>query len=97
MTTPSFVIVLEYWLQVDSSNINGFSVFLNNLLDVIFVTIASLEIFASSQECVILSNWLYSCDRCLLNTGRRECLIYVGTKSYVVEEFFWVVGFIFMG
>ena len=40
MTTLSLVIVLEDWFQVDTSNVNGFLVFFDNLAEIIFIAVA---------------------------------------------------------
>jgi len=97
MTTLSLVIVLEDWFQVDTSNVNGFLVFFDNLAEIIFIAVARLQVLAASKQRIVLSDGSDTNNRCLFNASCGEGFVDIGTECNIVKELFGVVGFIFQG
>ena len=97
MTTLSLVIVLEDWFQVDTSNVNGFLVFFDNLAEIIFISVTRLQVLAASKQRIVLGDGSDTNNRCLFNASCGESFVDIGTEGDIVKELFGVVGFIFQG
>lgn len=87
--------VLEKRLQVDSLDLNGFSVLLENHVHLSDFFISHIEVLLSGESSVSNGYWGDSCSWLLLDSVGSESLIDIGTELNVVEHLLWVISPVF--
>lgn len=95
MPTFSAIVILEYWFKMNASCSNSFSVFVDDLCDIVFFAIFALQIFATSEKSVVLGDCCNSYDWSFFNTSLSESFVNACAKSNVVKELFGVICLVF--
>ena len=95
MTTLSFIVVLKDRFQVNASNFDSSPVLIENLTNVGFIAVATLQVLAAGEKSVVLRQGSNSCNWYLLNASSSEGFVDTGTESNIVEEFLSVVSLVF--
>ena len=95
MAVTCFVVVLEGWLQVNPSDLNGTTVLIKyGGKFTLFSSVCSLQILSASKQSVVLSNGWHFYGGLLVYTFGSECAVDVSAECSVVEESFRVVSLI---
>ena len=94
MPALSFVIVLENRLKVNASDFHCFSVLIENLAQIVFIAVSTLQVFTASQESIVLCHWCNSCYGYFLNAGSSKSSVDASAEGDVVKELFRIVSFI---
>ena len=87
--------VLEERLQVDSLDLDGFSVFLEDHVHLSDLIIGHIEVLLSGESSVSDGYWSDRCSWLLLDSVGGESLIDVRAELNVVEHLLWVIGPVF--
>ena len=97
MLVPSDVEILEHWLEVDSLDLNGLSVLIEDHVHLSNFLVGHTEILLSSKSSVIDSYWSNISCWHLLDTISSEGSIDISAELNVVEHNFWIVGLVLKG
>ena len=97
MLVPSDVEILEHWLEVDSLDLHGLSVLIEDHVCLSNFLVGHTEILLSSKSSVIDSYWSNISCWHLLDTISGEGSIDISAESNVIEHNFWIVGLVLKG
>ena len=96
MTVASDIVVLEDWFQMDALVLDGSLVFLENLVDLGIVLIAS-QVLAAGEESVASGHAWDACRGGLVDSGSGEGAVHVGAEFSVSEESLRIISLVLLG
>ncbi len=81
---------------MNTSDIYSLSVFFNDVAEIVFITIAALQVLAAGEKSVVLSDWSNSNNRSFFNSCGGESFVDTCAECNIVEELLGVVSFILL-
>jgi len=95
MAVPCAIEILEQWLQVNASNLNSSSVFVQYKAKFAIIGVTTLKVLAACKQCVILSNGWHTACWHLVNSSSCECLVNRLAECNIVKEPLGIISFVF--
>ena len=86
--------ILELRLEVDSSIIDGGSVFIKNLVNNTIILTITIQVLSPCKDSIVCSNILNLGSWCFINTLGCESKIHIITEYRIFKEFLWIISHI---